>query len=79
MREREREREMDTPIISPWRVARAKQSGLRSAGKNKPIRKDGGKKGILVLFARAGTVDKILDPLDEIPEKTSSFSLLFSR
>lgn len=29
----------------------------------------GGKKGILVLFARAGTADKILDPLDEIPEK----------
>lgn len=37
-----RKREMDTPIISPWRVARAKQSGVRSAGKNKPIRKDGG-------------------------------------
>lgn len=41
----------------------------RGAGKNKLIRKDGGKKGILVLFARAGTADKILDPLDEIPEK----------
>lgn len=68
---------MDTPIISPWRVARAKQSGVRSAGKNKPIRKDGGKKGILVLFARAGTADKILDPLDEIPEKhpPPSFSI----
>lgn len=37
----------------------------------------GGKKGILVLFARAGTADKILDPLDEIPEKhpPPSFSI----
>lgn len=46
-------------------------------GKTNRFGKMGGKKGILVLFARAGTADKILDPLDEIPEKhpPPSFSI----